>query len=65
MVFSVFYFFRKYKKTKRILNYEINDVRNCTSIPKDGSELRELESHSNSYSQRNYHNLNEEGAPKV
>ena len=37
-----FYFYKKFKTTKEILNYEVNDIRNLGSIPKTISEMREI-----------------------
>ena len=37
-----FYFYKKFKTTKEILNYEVNDIRNLGSIPKTIAEMREI-----------------------
>jgi hypothetical protein len=37
-----FYFYKKYKTTKEILNYEVNDIRNLSSIPKSIAEMRDI-----------------------
>jgi hypothetical protein len=42
LILLVIYFYKKYKVTKQILNYEINDVRNMSSIPKSLAEMRDM-----------------------
>jgi hypothetical protein len=42
LIILVVYFYKKYKVTKQILNYEVNDVRNMSSVPKSLAELRDL-----------------------
>jgi hypothetical protein len=42
LILLVIYFYKKYKVTKQILNYEINDVRNMSSIPKSIAEMRDM-----------------------
>lgn len=51
----VIYFYRKYIYTKKVLNYEINDVRNVAS--RDVSEMRDM---STIVSGRRYENLSED-----
>ena len=57
MIFFVFYFYRRYKVTKQILNYEVNDVRNLSNIPKTEAEMSEI---SNRATKKNYQNLTED-----
>jgi len=52
----VWYFYKKYKFTKQILNYEVNDVRNLSYFRKSGSEMKEIVSRA----QKRYQNLNED-----
>jgi len=40
LLILVIYFYRKYIYTKKVLNYEINDVRNLAT--RDVSELRDM-----------------------
>lgn len=51
--------YRKYKITKKRLDYEVNDVRNLSTIPKTEAEMREI---SNKLEKRTYQNLADESA---
>ena len=53
LAFGVFYFYRRYKFTKQVLDYEVNDVRNLT-IPKSDAEMKDIVKKAEN---RNYTNL--------
>lgn len=40
--YMVYYFYKKFRLTKKILQYEVNDVRNMTNIPKTEMELEKV-----------------------
>ena len=42
LLFLVCYFYRKYIWTRKVLNYEVQDVRNVGSASKDISELKDI-----------------------
>ena len=42
LVFLVWFFYKKFRITREILKYEINDVRNMSTLPKSENELRDL-----------------------
>jgi len=56
LIVLVCYFYRKYKLTKQILNYEVNDVRNLSNIPKSEAEMREISNRGG----KRYQNLTED-----
>jgi len=39
LAFFVYYFYKKFRLTKKILQYEVNDIRNMSSVPKSETEL--------------------------
>ena len=57
LVILVWYFYKRYKLTKQILNYEVNDVRNLSNVPRSESEMREI---TNRAEKKNYQNLTED-----
>ncbi len=59
----MFFIYRKYRLTKKRLDYEINDIRNFASIPRDisiDSEQSSINKGSNlDHNDRKYMNLQE------
>jgi hypothetical protein len=53
---AVFYFYRRYKFTKQVLDYEVNDVRNLT-VPRSDREMKDVIKKAEN---RNYTNLTED-----
>lgn len=37
-----FIFYRKFKATKEILDYEVNDIRNLSNVPKSSAEMKQI-----------------------
>jgi len=56
LIVLVCYFYKKYKLTKQILNYEVNDVRNLSNIPKTEAEMSEITNRAG----KRYQNLTED-----
>jgi hypothetical protein len=42
LAYFVFYFYRKFTLTKKILQYEVNDIRNMSNVPKSETELENV-----------------------
>jgi hypothetical protein len=60
----VIYFYRKYNWNKKVLNYEVQDVRNKGIPPKDMSELKDVSDFSMSTNRR-YQNLQEDNISQM
>ena len=58
--FCIFYFYRKYRITKAIVNYQSNDIRNMGTIPKSITELKQMESEKNKLAKEKYNSLTED-----
>ena len=58
--FLIFYFYRKYRITKAIVNYQSNDIRNMGSIPKSITELKQMETERNKLAKEKYNSLTED-----
>ena len=58
--FFIFYFYRKYRITKAIVNYQSNDIRNMGSIPKSITELKQMETEKNKLAKEKYNSLTED-----
>jgi hypothetical protein len=58
--FLILYFYRKYKVTKAIVNYQSNDIRNMGSIPKSITELKQMETEKNKLAKEKYNSLTED-----
>lgn len=56
LICLVVYFYKKYKFTKQILNYEVNDVRNLSNLPKSEAEMRDISNRGG----KRYQNLTED-----
>lgn len=57
LAFFVYYFYKKFTVTREILKYEVNDVRNMSTIPKSEAELKDM---SKKISGQKYANLTDE-----
>jgi len=64
LLFLVFYFYRKYNWTRKVLNYEVQDVRNVGTGPKDISELKDVSDVTISTNKR-YQNLEEDNISQM
>lgn len=42
LLILVWYFYRRYKKTRQILNFEINDIRKIANIPNIHAEMKDV-----------------------
>lgn len=42
LIYLIFFFYKKYKLTKKVLEYEVNDVRNMSSIPRTDTEMKNV-----------------------
>jgi hypothetical protein len=42
LAYIAFYFYKKFRLTKKILQYEVNDLRNMSTIPKSEMELEKV-----------------------
>ena len=60
LIFVVFYFYRKYRITKSIVNYESNDIKNMGSIPKSITELKKIQEEKIKISKEKYNSLTED-----
>jgi len=60
LVCFIFYFYRKYRITKAIVNYQSNDIRNMGSIPKSITELKQMETEKNKLAKEKYNSLTED-----
>lgn len=64
LLFIMFFIYRKYRLTKKRLDYEINDIRNMASVPRDDSfnteiKMINLANTSSSNGDKKYMNLTE------
>lgn len=64
LLFIMFFIYRKYRLTKKRLDYEINDIRNMASVPRDDSfnteiKMINLANTSSSNGDKKYINLTE------
>jgi len=42
LLYLVYYFYKKYRLTKKVLEYEVNDVRNMSTIPRTETEMKNV-----------------------
>jgi len=42
LLYLVYYFYKKYRITRKVLEYEVNDVRNLSTLPKTETEMRNV-----------------------
>ena len=60
LICFIFYFYRKYRITKAIVNYESNDIKNMGSIPKSITELKKIQEEKNKEAKKKYNSLTED-----
>ena len=60
LIFVIFYFYRKYRIARAIVNYESNDIKNMASIPKSITELKKIQEEKNKQSKDKYNSLTED-----
>ena len=60
LIFVIFYFYRKYRIAKAIVNYESNDIKNMGTIPKSITELKKIQEEKNKQSKDKYNSLTED-----
>ena len=60
LLFVIFYFYRKYRIAKTIVNYEKNDIKNMGSIPKSITELKKIQEEKNKKAKEKYNSLTED-----
>ena len=56
----IFYFYRKYRITKAIINFENSDIKKMGSIPKSISELKKIQEEKNKKAKEKYNSLTED-----
>jgi len=56
----IFYFYRKYRITKAIVNYESNDIKKLGSIPKSITELKQIHEEKSKKAKEKYNTLTED-----
>ena len=56
----IFYFYRKYRITKAIVNYESNDINKLGSIPKSITELKQIHEEKSKKAKEKYNSLTED-----
>ena len=56
----IFYFYRKYRITKAIVNYESNDINKLGSIPKSITELKQIHEEKSKKAKEKYNTLTED-----
>ena len=60
LICIIFYFYRKYRITKAIVNYESNDIKKLGSIPKSITELKRIQEEKSIKSKEKYNSLTED-----
>ena len=60
LFFVMFYFYRKFRIAKAIVNYEKNDIKNMGSIPKSITELKKIQEEKNKKAKEKYNSLTED-----
>ena len=60
LVLVIFYFYRKYRITKAIVNFENSDIKKMGSIPKSISELKKIQEEKNKKAKEKYNSLTED-----
>ena len=60
LLFVIFYFYRKLRIAKAIVNYESNDIKKMGSIPKSITELKKIQEIKNKQAKEKYNSLTED-----
>ena len=60
LILIIIYFYRKYRLTKAIVNYESKDIKKIKSIPKSITELKMLQGEKNKKTKEKYNSLTED-----
>ena len=58
----IFYFYRKYRITKQIVNYENSDIKKMSSIPKSINELKKIQEEKTKKAKEKYNSLTEDSS---
>ena len=56
----IIYFYRKYRVTKALVNYESNDINNMGTLPKSITELKMMQEEKNKEAKEKYNSLTED-----
>ena len=56
----IIYFYRKYRVTKALVNYESNDINNMGTLPKSITELKMMQEEKNKKAKEKYNSLTED-----
>ena len=60
LLLVIFYFYRKYRIAKEIVNFENSDIKKMGSIPKSISELKKIQEEKNKKAKEKYNSLTED-----
>ena len=60
LMLVIFYFYRKYRIAKEIVNFENSDIKKMGSIPKSISELKKIQEEKNKKAKEKYNSLTED-----
>ena len=60
LLLVIFYFYRKYRIAKEIINFENSDIKKMGSIPKSITELKKIQEEKNKKAKEKYNSLTED-----